>query len=175
MRDMVMQEVNDEGGSFDWDEPLSETYVLKWKSFFCELYELQSLTFSRCLCPSGVVGKPVLVMFSDGSKNAYGTCAYIRWELECGKYECRLLIAKNRIAPKRQLSVPRLELCGAVLSSRLRTVIEQELDFDFDFVIHIVDSAIVRAQIQKESYGFGTFVATRVAEIQSMTDPNEWW
>ena len=103
MRDMVMQEVNDEGGSFDWDEPLPETYVLKWKSFFCELYELQSLTFSRCLCPSGVVGKPVLVMFSDGSKNAYGTCAYISWELECGKYECRLLIAKNRIAPKRQL------------------------------------------------------------------------
>ena len=80
---------------------------------------MQSLTFSRCLCPSGVVGKPVLVMFSDGSKNAYGTCAYIRWELEFGKYECRLLIAKNRIAPKRQLSVPRLELYGAVLSSRL--------------------------------------------------------
>ncbi|XP_063593160.1 uncharacterized protein LOC134770218 [Penaeus indicus] len=37
------------------------------------------------------------------------------------------------------------------------------------------NSAIVRAQIQKESYGFGTFVATRVAEVQSKSNPNEWW
>ena len=34
---------------------------------------------------------------------------------------------------------------------------------------------IVKAQIQKESYGFGTFTATRVAEIQSKTKPEEWW
>jgi hypothetical protein len=32
---------------------------------------------------------------------------------------------------------------------------------------HFVDSAIVRAHIQKESYVFGKFVANRVAEIQS--------
>ncbi|XP_068245285.1 uncharacterized protein [Palaemon carinicauda] len=37
------------------------------------------------------------------------------------------------------------------------------------------NSSIVRAQIQKESYGFGTFVATRIAEAQSKSDPNEWW
>ncbi|XP_047497830.1 uncharacterized protein LOC125044912 [Penaeus chinensis] len=40
--------------------------------------------------------------------------------------------------------------------------------------MHITDSAIVRAQIQKESYGFGTFVATRVAEVQSKSNLNEW-
>jgi hypothetical protein len=38
-----------------------------------------------------------------------------------------------------------------------------------------VDSTIVRAQIQRESYGFGTFVATRIAEIQNKTEPSEWW
>jgi hypothetical protein len=45
------------------------------------------------------------------------------------------------------------------------------MDFEFDQVFHIVDSTIVQAQIQKESYGFGTFTATRVAEIQSKTKP----
>ena len=31
------------------------------------------------------------------------------------------------------------------------------------------------AQIQKESYGFGSFVATKIAEIQNKTDSSEWW
>lgn len=34
---------------------------------------------------------------------------------------------------------------------------------------------IVKAQIQRESYGFGTFTATRVAEIQDRTKKVEWW
>lgn len=73
------------------------------------------------------------------------------------------------------MTTPRLELCGAVLSCRLRRTIEKESDWNFQSVLHIVDSSIVRAQIQKESYGFGTFVANRVAEIQANTDPNDWW
>ncbi len=34
---------------------------------------------------------------------------------------------------------------------------------------------IVRSQIQKESHGFGTFIATRIAEIQTLTSTDEWW
>lgn len=70
-------------------------------------------------------------------------------------------MAKNRIAPTRQLTIPRLELCGAVLSARLRKKIMNGSGFSFEKVIHLVDSAIVRAQSQKESYGFGTFVANK--------------
>ena len=39
----------------------------------------------------------------------------------------------------------------------------------------MVDSMIVRSQIQRQSYGFGTFVATRIAEIQEKSSPSEWW
>lgn len=35
--------------------------------------------------------------------------------------------------------------------------------------------ATVRAEIQRKSSGFGTFDATRVAEIQLKSDPIEWW
>lgn len=85
------------------------------------------------------------------------------------------MIAENRIAPVKQLSTPRLELCGAVLASRLLRKLVTKMSFRFSKIVHIIDSMIVRAQIQRESYGFGTFVATRVAEIQSITDPTEWW
>ncbi|XP_068243847.1 uncharacterized protein [Palaemon carinicauda] len=57
----------------------------------------------------------------------------------------------------------------------MRKAIEDEMTYIFSSVMHITDSSIVRAQIQKESYGFGTFVATRIAEVQSKSDPNEWW
>ncbi|XP_068203689.1 uncharacterized protein [Palaemon carinicauda] len=116
---------------------------------------------------------PMLVIFSDGSSVAYGACAYVRWGLEGDSYVSQLILAKNRIAPTKKLTIPRLELCGAVLSCRLRDIIVKQSDWKFKSIVHIVDSSIVRAQ--KESYGFNTFVANRVAEIQSRTDPTEWW
>ena len=49
------------------------------------------------------------------------------------------------------------------------------MTYGFKRVIHNVDSDIVRAQIQRESYGFGSFVATKIAEIQNKSEPIEWW
>ena len=37
-----------------------------------------------------------------------------------------------------------------------------------------VDSEIVRAMIQKQSYGFNTYAAVRVGKIQSSTSQTEW-
>lgn len=49
------------------------------------------------------------------------------------------------------------------------------MPYNFERIYHIIDSMIVKAQIQRESYGFGTFTATRVAEIQDRTKKDEWW
>ncbi|XP_066951850.1 uncharacterized protein [Macrobrachium rosenbergii] len=84
-------------------------------------------------------------------------------------------MAKNRNAPTQQLTIPRLELCGAVLACRLRTVIEKEIDVELESVIHIIDSSIVRAQICNKSSSFNIFVATRVAEIQTKSKSVEWF
>ncbi|XP_068224543.1 uncharacterized protein [Palaemon carinicauda] len=158
-----------------WDDPLPSYLKEQWVSYFCELFDTETLYFERNVKPTSAKGLPLLVIFSDSSTNAYGAVAYARWELESGAFESRLIVAKSRIAPSRQLSIPRLELCGAVIACRMRKAIEDEMTYKFSSVMHITDSSIVRAQIQKESYGFGTFVATRIAEVQSKSDPNEWW
>ena len=49
------------------------------------------------------------------------------------------------------------------------------MKLDFERTFFIVDSQIVRAMIRKESYGFSTFVAVRVREIQESTDPLQWY
>ncbi|CAC5386337.1 unnamed protein product [Mytilus coruscus] len=158
-----------------WDYAMSAESRLEWMDFFKELLDIEQLKFHRCLKPDNAVGDPMLVIFSDGSKSAYGTCAYVRWGTAHGGFESRLVIAKNRIAPTKQMSVPRLELCGAVLAARIRQKLVEEMDYRFSRVIHIVDSMIVRAQIQRESYGFGTFVVTRVVGIQNKTELSDWW
>ena len=158
-----------------WDVPIDQELRDEAVQFFSNLIKVEMIRFSRCIKPQGSIGKPTLVIFSDGSDAAYGAAAYVRWEVSNSIFEANLLTSKNRIAPRRKLSIPQLELCGALIGARLRKTIVENMDFSFDRILHLVDSSIVRAQIQKESYGFATFVAIRIGEIQSLTDPVDWW
>ena len=47
--------------------------------------------------------------------------------------------------------------------------------FSFQRHTTLCDPEIVSAMIQKESYGFTTFVAVYVAEIQCHTNPQNWY
>lgn len=160
-------------GSYGWDDVVPASVRAEWLEYFKSLFIVEQLEFPRGVKPKNAIGQPTLIVFSDSSSAAFGTCAYIRWDLNDGTALAQLLMAKTRLAPLRQQSIPRLELCGAVIGARLRETIVKEMSYSFARVFHVTDSAIVRAQIQKESYGFGTFTATRVAEIQSKTDSNE--
>ena len=73
--------------------------------------------FPRCLKPLGAIGPPILIIFSDGSDNAYGACAYVRWTLPRERFDVRLIMSKNRLSPNRKISIDRVELCGAVLKA----------------------------------------------------------
>lgn len=173
MRSMISK--CDPNKGVEWDEPLDAEIINEWKSFFTDLYGVENCTFKRPLKPTNALGKPILVIFSDGSTQAYGACAYVRWQTDDNKFQANLIMAKNKIAPMRQLTIPRLELCGALLSARLRETIVRECNWEYESVFHIVDSSIVRDQIQKESHGFHPFVAVRIAEIQLKTNLKDWW
>ncbi|VDI24027.1 Hypothetical predicted protein [Mytilus galloprovincialis] len=78
-----------------WDYAMSAESRLEWMDFFKELFDIEQLKFHRCLKPNNAVGDPMLVIFSDGSKLAYGTCAYVRWGTDQAGFESRLVIAKK--------------------------------------------------------------------------------
>ena len=170
MREMIMDSKND-----GWDDPIVQEYRMKWLHFFGELYRLGNLRIQRSISPQNAVGNPLLILFSDGSRYAYGAVAYCRFFTQSGDYRTFIIMAKNRLAPAKQMSIPRIELCAAAMSCRLRVRIEQELDWHFERVFHIVDSTIVRAQIRTDSHKFKSFVGTRISEIQSKSDLKEWW
>ena len=153
-----------------WDDQLPSKLRAKWIYFFCALFELEKLSLDRCLRPPNSVGRPWLIIFSDGSDLAHGFAAYIRWRLDNGDYWCRLIMAKSRIAPVNKLSTPQMEMNAAVLSKRGRKVIEKEMQFDFEKVLQIVDSETVLSIINKTSTHFKVYEGVRVGEIQAASN-----
>ena len=84
-------------------------------TFITDMLYLENVGFYRCLRPPDTIGELFLIMFTDASSQAYGDCAYVQWQLQSGQCKTCLILVKNEISPNRQLSKPRLELCGAVL------------------------------------------------------------
>ena len=158
-----------------WDEKISDELRAECVSFFREMFDLPLLSFKRSVKPVDAVKEPTLIIFSDASKEAYGACCYIRWELADGAFSSNILLAKSKIAPVKVITIVRLELLAAVISVRLRLSIKVECRYNFERIIHIVDSEIVRAMIQRESYGFNTFTSTKIGEIQGGSIPEDWY
>ena len=171
MRKLWMNEHN----QLLWDDPIPEMIKEEWVQLFEDLYKLEEIIFERCILPDKAVGEPILVLFSDGSEKAFGSCAYARWEMADGSFCSKLIASKSRLTPIKTLSIVRIELNGALLAKRLSEFIKAESTFKFANTMFIIDSQIVRAMINKQSYGFGTYVAVRVGEIQESTNPESWY
>ena len=105
-------------------------------------------------------------------RDAFGACSYLRWEKSSGNYESRFISAKPRVAPLKELTIPRLELQVAVLARRLYKTVTEECRLQFERVILFTDSMIVLTWIRSQSRELKPFVSSRVAEIQTNCDPS---
>lgn len=159
---------------YEWDQLLEPQEAKEWQEFFRELKQLEKQELPRCLTPTAATGCPILCIFADASRDAFGACAYLRWQVEEGRYEVRFVAAKSRVAPLKELTIPRLELQAAVLASRLYQTIQEESRLEFEKAILFTDSMIVYCWIKSIPRSFKPFVSARVSEIQSNTDPSQW-
>ena len=95
----------------------------------------------------------MLVVFVDGSELGFGATMYIRWKLAQGGWWVTLVLSKGKIAPKNRISIPRLELCGAIVG-------------EVEKVVHLVDSSTVLGYLHKQGARLKTFEGIRMAEVQ---------
>ncbi len=114
-----------------------------------------------------------LHVFVDASEAAFAAVAYIRLKT-FDKFEVIFVSGKTKCAPQKMLSVPRLELQGAVLGVRLKNTIVDAHDFKITKFYFWSDSSTVVQWIQSDSRKYKPFVAHRVAEILESTDINHW-
>ncbi|XP_028398829.1 uncharacterized protein LOC114522358 [Dendronephthya gigantea] len=121
---LLMQEIWAAG--VDWDDVLPAKLLVKWNLWISELQEIPKISFPRCLRlerPTDIQ----LHVFSDASKVAYAAAAY----LVC-KYLDRLptsclISSKCRVSPVKAMTIPRLELMGAIIATRLAKKLKRTL------------------------------------------------
>ncbi|UYV71036.1 hypothetical protein LAZ67_8001492 [Cordylochernes scorpioides] len=111
--------------------------------------------------------------FGNDSEDAYAAAVYIRIPTDDG-VSVRLLASKTKLAPMWKMSIPRLELCAALLLTRLVKYIMEELDIKLESATCWSDSTIVLSWLRTMSGNLPTFIGNRVAEIQSCPQVREW-
>lgn len=70
------------------------------------MLKLNGISFERCLTPPNAICLPILCVFSDASEDAFGTCAYVWWQLSNEEYDIRFVAVKSRAAPLKRLPIP---------------------------------------------------------------------
>ncbi|XP_076660602.1 uncharacterized protein LOC143363961 [Halictus rubicundus] len=157
----------------DWDESLPMDIHTEWIRFYNKLPALNNITFPR----RTIIESPRKVElhgFSDASEKAYGACLYLRTTDSRGHTETTLLFAKSKVAPLKTISIPRLELCGALLLTSLVETAKQALPVEIHKTIYWTDSTIVLHWVKTSPHTLKTFVANRVSEIQRRTANADW-
>ena len=161
--------------ALDWDEELPRKLKNEWKSWFKELHFLREIKVPRCLKKRNhPVTSVTLHSFSDASEKAYAAVVYSRHEYEDGSVTTRVVASKTRLAPLKAVSIPRLELMGAMIAVRLTTQISVALEIPMKDTTFWVDSMNVLHWIHGRSRDYKPFVSHRVGEIHDHTCPDQW-
>ena len=104
----------------EWDTELSGELLLKWKNIMSELSLLDKVQIPRCYFSFQCAIKTTqLHGFCDASEQAFAAVIYLRSTNEEGIVEVTLVASKTRVSPLKWQTIPRLELLGAVILSRL--------------------------------------------------------
>jgi hypothetical protein len=159
-----------------WDDPLPSDLNLQWHCWKNQLAGLENVSINRCYHPKnfGVVVRNEVHAFSDASKEAIGVAAYLKQLNEKGEASVSLVFGQAKVAPIRPTSIPRLELCAAVLSTKAVKKLRTELDLTIDNVKFYTDSKVVLGYIYNDARRFHVYVANRVQTIRDISEPHQW-
>ncbi|XP_076298183.1 uncharacterized protein LOC143217599 [Lasioglossum baleicum] len=157
-----------------WDEPIDPLLGRCWSDFRQELAQLSEISLPRWVHYSPELCKVEFHGFCDVSERAYAAAVYMLVRRPDAT-KVSLLMAKTRVAPTRKVvSIPPLELCGAVLLARLLLSVHEALSIPHATQYAWTDSTVALAWIQAHPSRWKPFVAHRVAEIQSLLPGVRW-
>jgi len=126
----------------DWDEELLEPLKSRW---------------------TRVLTRRELYVFADASENAYAAAVYLRGLGPSGEWQSSL-VAKTKVVPLKLKSIPRLELCGALLAARLLQSVADGLHIEKEVRWRYVSTQQNPADL-----------ATRGISVDDYKDKSLWW
>lgn len=156
----------------DWDDETPDLIKNQWINFQKNLPILEKLEIQRhitCKKPTNIQ----IHGFCDASQKAYGACIYVRSINATNEIQTHLLCAKTKVAPLKILTIPRLELCSALLLAKLYNKVKHALSINASYYLWS-DSTIVLSWLHNHPSKLQTFVANRICEIQNTTNVENW-
>ena len=135
--------------------------------------QLGEITFDRAVKPEGTVGAPELIGFADGSLDAYACVVYVRWLLkktnveDPDRFYVRLVCGKARVTPVKGTTVPRSELSGFLILTRLLKVVVNSMDEKPYQITTALDSQCTISAFERSGGSLAPYFASRVSEASS--------
>jgi hypothetical protein len=85
--------------------------------------------------------------------------AYLKVIDDSGATSLSFLVGKSKLAPLKGHTIPRLELCGAVLATELSETICNHMNLSDEICHYYTDSQVVLGYISNTTRRFYTYVA----------------
>ena len=160
----------------DWDSPLPEECISRWTSWRHSLTLLETLRVPRQYLSTGfsVTAETNILVFTDASQAAIAAVAYLYDVNRSGSVDLGFIMGKSKVAPKPASSIPRLELCAAVLGVEVATIVRDQLDISAERFRFFTDSKIVLGYIHNHTKRFLTYVSNRVQKILNFGSSSQW-
>ena len=159
----------------DWDEPVPDNIHEIWLQWRNELPTLATMHIPRCYSPVGATVVSVqLHGFSDASEEAYAGVVYLRMVDSIGNVHTSLVLSKTKVSPIKRLSIPRLELCGAQVLTKLLCHAKEIFQLPMDCIYAWTDSTIVLSWLSGNPRRFKTYVGNRISYIIDQVPPDRW-
>lgn len=158
----------------DWDERLPESLLREWTQYRDELSKLLNFQIPRWVHRSEEQKHVALHGFGDASNAAFAAVVYIRCVSADGTISTHLVTSKTKVAPIKQVSIPRLELCAVVLAAKLLREVSDVLNVSKENLHAWTDSTIVLAWLSDHPSRWKTFIANRTSEVLSCLDASQF-
>ena len=148
--------------NFDWDSTIPEIIqkeVAEWMSASEHIHKVPRYW--------GAIKE--VHIFCDASEQAHAAVAYGA----DGTGPASLMMAKTRVKPLKSITIPRMELQGAVLAANMAGFIRLHLGQSFELFFW-TDSEIALGWIKNDSSIYKVFVGNRVKLIHEKTNKDSW-
>ena len=155
-----------------WDEELPKELADRWTILRQELPLIKEIQIPRIIWTNK--NNCEFHGFCDASLDAYAAVVYCRSTNVDGTVSVALVAAKSKVSPIKVLSLPRLELCGALLLTRLINKLKISLQDKEMKVFAWTDSSIVLHWLSSPPKQWSVFIGNRTSEIISSIPRNLW-
>ena len=113
-----------------WDEEITSDLRRNWDKMLNTLENIGKISIPRKVVNQDLNDPIDLIKlhgFSDASLQNFGASIYIRSISKAGNVSVNLIASKSRLSPIKQSTIPRLELLGNILLSRLMNSVRNVL------------------------------------------------